>query len=744
MFGKNNLRKIVGFFVATVTFFAAIQLCLPTAIFATSDQANNYQQNASGLLEISNLPEFISSENVMQFKHKSRIDDSELDSIKFINADNSISVYKFSENIRFIDENGIIKDKSNDLTLQYDGSYQNELNDVKLSFPKFIHDGITMSFDDITIVMTPVITKSVIDKDIKNTNPIIVNYIPESSNTSINEVSYNNVFDNSSTIIYTPLYSGVKESTIFFKRPDSNKIEYLFELTNASLSNKTDYIEILDVNQNVIGQITPIVVISANNKISNGSYSVTVVNDDTYKVTIELDSTFLNSDDTLYPIIVDPTIESVTGTSKNIIDATLYQNQDLYTTGTIQYNNVGYLLNDNFGYSRSIIKFPGLMNDVTFCMIPNERLTSVYLYMYCVEHTNNSTVTAYQYTGSSTWTETNVTSGLPATYSTSLSASKTITSGSSSSPYLVSFNITDLIKSWKTNNSLSDYGLLLKNANETNTNYLVRFASSDASTNRPYIVYNYTQSNTFNIKNVYSSKFLNGVGSNAVSYINGACSFIDKVFSETFNVSFNNSSTTLRTSLIDNCSLGRDSACNSTCGSNCLTTHHRNATRYANDIYSISKSSNDIYIAWDYASRNTICDYSNHTLIGAMALVTAMPNTITRGIIVPSKYWDGMNTICIFEPSLSFSSQYYESSMKLISAHEMAHVMGIYDTYGNGAGSDHLVNSSEWTCIMRSFNYSEAGRVFVNNIEQGKVDPFCSYCENLISSVINTRYFPAS
>ena len=71
-------------------------------------------------------------------------------------------------------------------------------------------------------------------------------------------------------------------------------------------------------------------------------------------------------------------------------------------------------------------------------------------------------------------------------------------------------------------------------------------------------------------------------------------------------------------------------------------------------------------------------------------------------------------------------------------------VKPIYDTYGNGANSDHNVDSTTWSCIMRSFNYSYAGSQFVTKVENGTSEPFCDYCNNLIYSVIKTRYFPAS
>ena len=118
----------------------------------------------------------------------------------------------------------------------------------------------------------------------------------------------------------------------------------------------------------------------------------------------------------------------------------------------------------------------------------------------------------------------------------------------------------------------------------------------------------------------------------------------------------------------------------------------------------------------------------------------------SRGIIVPDKHYDGIATTCIYTMRYDNDSQYYPSNMKLILAHEIGHIMGINETYGNGADNDHLVGSWDWTCIMRSFNRQIAGKDFVDNIEApgSTTSPFCSYCQDLLSKSIYTRYFPAS
>lgn len=745
---KKN-KKIFALFLSCTITFTIFSLPLHTNAITLT--------NNSSLLSIDDLPSVIAEENITDFGHIQRLETTELDTIKFQNIDNSISVYKFSENVSYIDENGIIQDKSNALYRQADGSYKNIDNDVELSFGHTVSDGITLTYDDFYFEMTPYVERDISSQRIStesNLSEITVNYIPSQNRLSTNTIVYNEFFEPNDAIIYTPTFSGFKEDIILSEEPTTNHFSFIVNITGATLENKSSHIEIVN-DDDIIGIINPIVVVSSNDLFSDGYYTVEDISLDnndysSYVITLVLDPLFLYSSDVKYPITIDPsvTISAVSNSTKQIYDATLYENQSSFATGTIQYNNVGYLTNDLYGHSRSIMKFPTLEDDLTFGIIPNNLLTSVYLYMYCVSATNSTSVKAYQYTGSSSWTESNVTSGLASTYNSSISApARTISSGSSSSPTKYSFNITSIAKEWKSNRDLLDYGIILINNNESDIDYGVRFASSDTSSSyKPYLVYNYSQVTSFTLKSVYSDGFLNAVGSSNVSnYISDAMDFTNSVFSSTFGVSFTTSSPTARTSLIDQCPMVDVACTTSTCGSNCYTSHHRNASRYANEIYDLTTATNQIYIAWDYTAKGSICDSrtETHSISGAMALVQKMPDLADRGVHRPSTYyWDGMNVITAFQPW--FNNSYKLSSMKLVAAHEMAHVLGIYDTYINTSLTDHALDSTSWTCIMRNFNHSATGALFVQDIEAGLADPFCEYCENLISTVVKLRYFPAS
>jgi len=238
-----------------------------------------------------------------------------------------------------------------------------------------------------------------------------------------------------------------------------------------------------------------------------------------------------------------------------------------------------------------------------------------------------------------------------------------------------------------------------------------------------------------------------GSTTTASTRISSVNTFINLVFNKAFGVSFTNSIITNTESLIDKCSYAECTT--TTCGSICggeKGAHHRNAFLYAKKIYEeTGRPANTIYIAWDYTSRKNICnseDASHSKYESCMACVVEVPSltTKTRGITVPSGYIDGQPVINIFEPYLDTN---IEPSMKLVAAHEMAHVMGIGDSYGAGGTTGHELGDS-WTCIMKNFGKSSDAQKFIDDITTNNKDPFCSYCKGKLNKVIKTRYFPAT
>ena len=86
--------------------------------------------------------------------------DDELESIIFANDDSTNTVYMFGEPVRYIDENGNARDKSNKLYADESGKYAffNRENDIRTYFPKTLNseNGVLLTHDDINIELLPI------------------------------------------------------------------------------------------------------------------------------------------------------------------------------------------------------------------------------------------------------------------------------------------------------------------------------------------------------------------------------------------------------------------------------------------------------------------------------------------------------------------------------------------------------------------------------------------------------------
>ena len=123
-----------------------IPLMLALALVITSLPVFAGQLEASGekptlSLARTDVPESLSYENAVSSGFVKRLyeEEASLNTAVFLNEDGSRSMLFFDENIKFEDENGIVRDKSNHLSKTRNG-YTNEKNDVRVLYPTNIAD----------------------------------------------------------------------------------------------------------------------------------------------------------------------------------------------------------------------------------------------------------------------------------------------------------------------------------------------------------------------------------------------------------------------------------------------------------------------------------------------------------------------------------------------------------------------------------------------------------------------------
>ncbi len=238
----------------------------------------------------------------------------------------------------------------------------------------------------------------------------------------------------------------------------------------------------------------------------------------TYTLTIILDREYLEAEDTVYPITVDPTI---TITASNTYDAPVYSGKPNTNFYMNEYNIVGYH-NSTYGEAETFIKLdPGIIG--TYMNInPEKILTANYRVYEGSGKTSSATIKLYD--TDTTWTDSTITyNNKPGLIDTSSQPINISSSG------WYNFNIKPLFISWlkyelgESNGFTSNYGFCLK---ATTANQSSRHFCSENNTSYPpcvAITYNEDDSlneGTFFICNAASGKAMDVTGGSNTSGTN--------------------------------------------------------------------------------------------------------------------------------------------------------------------------------------------------------------------------------
>ena len=329
---------------------------------------------------------------------------------------------------------------------------------------------------------------------------------------------------------------------------------------------------------------------------ANGKYSdaVNMSLEDTengFTLTVFADDSFLDAPDTAFPVVIDPSV-MITGSSKTYdtcVDeqypsSNYYTSHNLWTGGKTGTNTM-----------RTYMKFTLPTN------ISASQITRATLRIKKREYATPG-IRAYRVTQN--WTSSAVTWNNKPSYTTSGGTSAcTLDSGS-----WYKIDATAMVKSW-IQGTYSNYGFLLKEPSETNTNQKTKWYSSDApSPNKPELVIDYTaySLNTVSVRKITDKTYRDEYPSYTTK-INTYLSEIATPFQSRWNIEFSHYSWVSNTSLpASNCTLANNERCcdhTDVCGSTCqnntnTSNHHKNHYRNFYLLYNNGQGSADITIGF--------------------------------------------------------------------------------------------------------------------------------------------------
>ena len=415
------------------------------------------------------ISKYVNAEAFNKASHVERLHSEEdLNTYVFLNANGTKSIYYMYENVKYVDKNGDVKEKDISLVSKSDG-YGIARNEFDLHIPISATSGISVSYNGYEVKITPQSTA--------RTAP---------ARQAGETVVYDGFFGTNTSLVYTPMLSGVKEDIILNKYIPNASFSFILETDGLGLySNNEGYYLAESESSKAVLRLGKVIIYDAVGKPEYGTMAVKTVTDkQKYILSLSAPEEFLTDPTTVYPVTIDPTLTfSDTATGEGAIeDTVLFSGRPSRNYGDYKYLSIGYV-DSTYGAGRVAVKLPGLYNSADYNAITASNITSVKFYCWDTSGNSAQTVNLYRIT-SAAWNENSVTFGDSVTYSTSQNWGKSMPNGA-----WTDFDITTLVKGWKNGSYSADKGFIMVNPNETSSSYKKAPYSSETTTSyRPYVV----------------------------------------------------------------------------------------------------------------------------------------------------------------------------------------------------------------------------------------------------------------
>lgn len=342
-----------------------------------------------------NLPDVIDAETVIADGYVARLNSEEqsLSEVVLEKDDGTRALYLFSENVKYIDENGEVADKSNN-AVRKGRAFVNEGNDVEIILPATLTAGIAVNSDELNITMKP-LTDS------------IGRSLSTAVQTEEDTVLYSDVFDSSTDIEYTYTYSGVKENIILESYNGKNSFDYEVSTGGLSLYDDKGTLLLADENGEVKATLGEVIVFSADNKNNTfGKYTIKELEKNSrYKVTVSVDREYLTDSKTKYPVKIDPDLKTINASAK-IQDLQVFKGTDGKGTSETSagYSGVSRVGWTDWGACRTLLKLNGFSFS-SYGIIDESQIKSAYIEIRDLMCQNIQAPIACAQFGGNVWSE---------------------------------------------------------------------------------------------------------------------------------------------------------------------------------------------------------------------------------------------------------------------------------------------------------------------------------------------------
>ena len=307
------------------------------------------------------LPDIVTSAEAEEYGFVSRDYDAEpnLNTFIFNNADGTNTMKVYAHPVKYENKDGKIKDITLNLNQNRDGSFTTADNNIITTLPNELSQGISLTYEDIHLRMIPETGK----------DNITAKYDERTR-----QVTYQ--ADEQTSYVYGLTYAGFKEDIVVTEY--TGQTDYCFTLytDGLALTNKEGTFFLTDKEGETAANLSDIIVYTAddrNNTFGSMTYR-TVKENEQYDLTIHLDEEFLRSEETSYPICIDPSIV-VNHSSGGINTTSIFSDYTLPSMPTTL--SVGKC--SSARVARSLMQFPELdLNNIHSSLNVNSAKVDLY------------------------------------------------------------------------------------------------------------------------------------------------------------------------------------------------------------------------------------------------------------------------------------------------------------------------------------------------------------------------------
>ena len=319
--------------------------------YIETDEKEIQVTDKTELITVESLNGMISIEDVEKYGHVAREvqNETSLNSMVMKNSDGTLTTYIFSEDIKYVDEFGNIKDKETSLGVVTDKTYaanyayETTNNDIQVLFPRSLGEdsGVLLGKDDISIELKPILSDHTVSRNVQidNLSGSKTTFEPTKLQISVGDesyrlqdvVDYTNVFAANTTLRYTPTLNGFKEDIVISEPTGVNEFTFSLKTNGMKLVEENNSYYLVDPETSIKKvSMGSLVVYDGNGIISNNGYShryeiTTVTENVEYIIKILVDREYLENESTAYPVTIDPSFE-ILPEENNIMDISVRAN----------------------------------------------------------------------------------------------------------------------------------------------------------------------------------------------------------------------------------------------------------------------------------------------------------------------------------------------------------------------------------------------------------------------------------